>query len=347
MGRYLWQLAGAFIASLFFVIAFNVVVDVNGLYHPRARALVAQRYVNLLLNSRDGLVKSPYERAVKLALLRATSADCYVTGSSHEMQISLKNFEPAQLRCKALINVATSGSSYEDLITDLGILKSRANLKALYIGVGPWMLRRHADKRWAEQIDDYRAALRNLGLRPLSRKAELIEQLRLGRNAINSEYFTRNVESLFESAEAIRPATERGSSDALTLPDGVLLYSAEFLATKPPPIGAVGDGSYQIAEPYVDPVIVSDLEHALTLFTQKDVHIAFVLMPYHPKVMMCANPGVCSCLRAVSAATHSLATHLGSNAEVIGSYDPRMFGLTPSDFYDDMHLTRTAIARVR
>lgn len=333
-------------ATCLLLIAFiNCFVDVNGVYHPVERSRFAAAYVAALRSSPRGLIFVPYERSVKLALLRSTDADCYLTGSSQEMQMTLGNFAPAAPRCESLINIAVSGATFEDLITHIGELARHAGLRTLYVGIGPWMLRRGADPRWTEERAALRRACAELGLPSAMYRQTISDRLKVLRNAINSDYLRRNLQALLDRRPLIGAVDQLGDADDVMRPDGSFQYSRQFLGDKPPPPQSVGDGSYNIGQPYADAAVVEDMTAALTVLARRGVHVVFLFAPYHPKVLSCRREQVCESMATVVGAVRVLASRVG--ADVLGSFDPAVFGLTWRDFYDDMHVSAEALGRLR
>ena len=322
----------------------NCIIDVNGVYHPTERRLAAD-YVTALRTSPRGLVFSPHERSVKLALLRSTDSDCYITGSSREMQLTLGNFAPAVSRCHSLINIAVSGASFEDLITHTGELARHAGLRTLYVGISPWMFRRRADARWTEEREALLHACAELGLPSTAYRPTVLDRLKLVRNAINGEYLWRNLQALLDRRPLIVTADQLEDADAVMRPDGSFRYSRQFLVGKPPPPQAVGDGAYKIGQPYADPVVIEELGTALTVLARRGAHVVFVFAPYHPNVMRCRRADVCASMATVVRAVQGLAGRVG--ADVLGSYDPAVSGLDWRDFYDDMHVSAEALGHLR
>lgn len=350
-GSYLAVFALSALIPLGLVSAVNFSVDVKGVYAGDSSSRRATEYVDALLDSPAGLVQSPYERRIKLELARRAPAECFVTGSSHEMQIGRDVFAPAQARCRSLVNLAVSGGGVEDLLTQLGALSGRQDLRALYVGIAPWHLRWGADIRWTELANDYQQGRLRLGLPVAAVESGLTERLT---NLVNGRYFLRNAVALWEgdwreAAALPRRVAVDGSNvaidEAITAPDGSHRYSRRYLASMPLAAAAVGDGTYKIAQTYVDPRVIAELSAAFAAFRAGGIHIAFVLTPYHPQVMRCMPERVCEAMAAVDRAIRGLAADLG--AEVIGGYDPRPFGLVAADFYDEMHLARGAYPRLR
>jgi hypothetical protein len=343
MSRYLATLLGAAASCLLAIASINCIVDINGVYHPAERSRSAADYVAALRASTDGLVFIPYERPVKLALLRSTDADCYVTGSSQQMQLTLDNFAPAHASCRSLVNITESAATFEDLLTQIGELADHPGLRRLYVGVAPWMLRRGADARWTEERMALQHACTRLGLDASRYRLALTDRLKLLHNAINSDYLWRNLQSLPDRKALIVAAAQADDADRVMLPDGSFWYSRLYLLAHAPRQQSEGDGSYKIAQPYVSAAVLEELGTALTVLTRRGVQVVFLLAPYHPSVMGCRQPQVCEAMTAVTVAVRELASRIG--AQVLGSYDPALSDLSWRDFYDDMHISADALGR--
>ena len=73
-------------------VSVNYFVDVAHVYHgdsPNAAAAV-RNFVQQLHASPAGIPLPPFERVVKVELAEESRADCFITGSSHEMRVNLK-----------------------------------------------------------------------------------------------------------------------------------------------------------------------------------------------------------------------------------------------------------------
>lgn len=358
MHRYFTSLAATFLSAVAVVALLNVAVDANGVYRTEdasSRQFIAD-YVTRLRSSPDGLVYIAAERHAKVELARQSSADCYVQGSSHVMQIDAVTAPQLFGHCRAVVNLGVSGSSFEDFVAMAGLLAEREFRGYLLVGVGPWMFRREADPRWSEERAAYergRIALR------LS-KASAISHSDDARwsNLFNADYALHNARALLrrpKSPAAARelqygaafeaiPAKEAGEKDAIFFPSGRFEYARNFLAKTPPAPAAVGDGGYKIGPIAIEPAIAAEFETALRTLLDRGMTVALLLTPYHPFVMPCTGRNVCETLSKVETDVRKMAKRLG--IPLMGSYDPRPLGLGPADYLDQMHIAKHALARL-
>ncbi len=351
--RFLTGFAGACLFVLSAVAAVNFSVDVGRIYPPAHGELdqFATAYVTRLLGSERRLVAPVFERAIKLKLADMSSASCLVVGSSHEMQISVATLPRLKDWCPSLANVAVSGGSLEDLIAMMGKALAKPGVTTVILGLAPWSFRYGADERWALHRDAYVEARARLGL-PMRADDDWGALAKVA-NLVSATYFLRNWEVLRgthnraapgEVVEAPAGAANAPNQAATFDHDGAYRYPQRFLDRGSRPAGRVGDGSYRIAEPFIDKTAAADFELAVSSLQRHDVAVVFLLMPYHPKVLTCSNETVCQAFRTVESYVRHLAGRRGIN--VIGSYDPSAFGLQARDFIDDMHLERSAIRHV-
>jgi len=348
--RYLITLATTALLCLFAVATINVTVDPAGIYGndttDKQRKAV-ERYVRALMASPYGLERAFNERRVKRALALHSVGDCFVTGSSQQMQVGADSLSVLADRCDNVINLAVSGGTFEDMVTSVGFLMARDHTGTLVIGIGPWMLRANADRRWTTLADDYVAASHALGL---SVSADNGTSDRLA-NLINFAYLERSLETL-RSREESGPTHWRRLEDptgaslpddiAFLRPNGVHIYSRRYLSDKPLPPAKLGSGTYKISRPFIEPEMVKALRQVVQALRADGWSVLFLLSPYNPIVFECHESDVCAALETVERTVRELA-----DVPIIGSYRPQPFGLTADDFYDDIHLSYEGLRALR
>ena len=142
MRRYVLSFALCFLAITGAVAAVNYGVDVNGVYRTQDSDVV-RAYVAKLRTSPDGLVFVPleWERKVKIELVRQSTADCYVWGSSHVKQVDKPTVPQVLGDCRAVINLWESGAAFEDFVAAAGSLVASGRRGRFFVGVDPWLLR--------------------------------------------------------------------------------------------------------------------------------------------------------------------------------------------------------------
>lgn len=350
--RFLFCLLGAFAATMGFAAAVNYAVDVQGVYHQEKLKAFYEDYARRLIASPHGLVALPTERSVKVDLARLSDADCFVTGSSHAMQVDNATMPRLASTCRKTVNLAVSGGSYEDFVIMAWAAARNPHARRLIVEVGPWALRFDADPRWMGEKDSYRAARAFFGLPPRAGNDDGGAKLR---NLFNAEYLRRNLahaRSQGRNFAAPPPIVEASASgaelpdgDARFLPDGVYLYPRRWMAAVPPPIGRIGLGTYKMTKPFQDAAAVAEFERVVEALLARGLAVEFLLTPYHPKVLECSRAYVCEALAEVEAMVRGIAARHG--LAVVGGYDPRPMGLTHQDFFDDTHVATATLAKLR
>jgi hypothetical protein len=115
------------------------------------------------------------------------------------------------------------------------------------------------------------------------------------------------------------------------------------MANAAPPPSSVGDGSFWITGKRIEPGVTAEFEIAVRVLEQHNLKVTLVLTPDHPDVMACTGTRVCQTLTTVESYARDLGSRLG--VEVVGSYDPRPFGL--HDFSDDTHVEPAGLPSLR
>lgn len=336
-------LIAAFLAVLAVVGAVNWSVDSKGAL--RGGGDWPAVYARAVLDSPHGLAWPPrQERAVKAALAAASDADCVVVGTSHMQMIRRDRF-PAAVSCAGLANLWVTQGALEDVVSMLAAVVDKPSTRRVFIGVSPWLFKWSVNSGWTENAEAFDRARRRFGLARVGGASALDG---LG-NLLNGKYFQANIRALTAPGglrPVLRPAADEDGSnleaaDNVMRPDGSMLMSRVYRAAHPLPWAAVADGSFMIRPPYIQPHAVADLRVVLAALQARGIAVTLVLAPYHPKVM--AAPAA-QALAAAEAQARALAAGMGG-IEVVGGFDPRPFGLSEADFYDDMHLTEGGLVK--
>lgn len=321
------------------VAAINFLVDAKGVYFLSRQPDEIAAYVEKLKAARYGLEAHPFERPVKFGLARTSQADCYVTGSSHEMQFSLETMPWLQADCRSLVNLATSGGGLEDAVTQLAVIMERRP-RSVYVGLGPWFFKYDADSRWELLEDDYIRGRVSFGLTPRQNTSSYSKLF----NLINGDYLRYNLSQLlnhgFRRTEISQKDVPAAPDDGnLFRPDGSLEYGRRhYLIAKERLKGGCDD--YKVKPPFVDPVAVVDFSSMIDRLMARGIRVILVLTPYHPLVWDCAMQTP-RALKTVEALVQGIAERRGIS--VLGSYNAEALGLAATDFDDDMHMTRDSL----
>lgn len=342
--------AALLIAILAPIVAVNLSVDVTGVYSSnKANELaLARTYAEALINSPGGLLWEPRERAVKIEYAKLSTADCFVTGSSREMQIDPTTLPALAPLCPTLANVSTSGAGIEDFLTILGLVVAKGRPATMIVGIAPWSLRYNADKGWQQFPDVYGEQRARLGLDAGTARDWTRAKLAL-ENLLSFAYFRRNLDWMRARgsfrAIPVDPDEARWRDDETALrPNGVLAPSRQARAEPPPPDVAIGVRDPRVGTPLVSPETLADLDRAIGFARAKGIRFAFVLPPFHPRVLGCQSKEFCAAIVAVRAAIRALAVRHAS--PVFGDFDPACCGVTRDDFYDYTHLRPSGLRKI-
>ncbi len=343
--RFLIACALSVVTTLTAVAAVNFTVDVSRIYHAddsneHARIIdFAQR----LQKSKDGMVAVPWDRALKWELARQSDAECFVTGSSRAMVFGIEQLRMFESGCRSVANLGVNGAGFEDFVTAAGLIAEKPLPKAVYVGVDPWALRFNADARWTGFERVYHSSRRRLGLSDKEQQ----HGWDAFANLLNGQYLLANINSVTSGhteipIKAVEPDGANVLADEnVLLPDGSLVYSQKYKSPRPVPDDRIGNGATKIQPPYLDPRVTAEFEYVLNGLSARGIRIVLLLAPYHPKVMRCQSPKACAALTAVEEWARDLAQRHGY--QIIGSFDPRRFGIGPELFHDELHMDAAAI----
>jgi hypothetical protein len=344
MLRYSMSFAVSFIAAVAAVAVANFAIDADGLYHEPAQfGEFTRAYVDQLLRSTDGLVLIRRERSIKLELAHRGTADCMVTGSSHEMQLDLRSAPQIFDGCRSVVNLAVMGGGFEDFIAATGVILGREVPVTVYVGVDPWTLRPRFNPRFTQERGAYDHARTILGLKkdPAGRTEGVWWYL----NLVGADYLLHNVESMRRAARhAIKDGRLATDDEGVIESDGTILMPRSMLRRLPLSIPTTIPGMSESSSA-VDSAVAFEFERALTLMIERHFGVKLLLMPYHPETMSCTRAYACETLSMVETYARHLGRRLG--VDVIGSFDPRPFALTTRDFKDVGHLQLQAFRNVR
>jgi hypothetical protein len=341
---------GFTLSALAAVMSANYFVDVSRVYHAddsHERTLITSA-TNTLQASAHGIVQPSWEgRAMKWELARMSQAECFVTGSSRAMPFGREQLEILGSDCRSVANLAVNGAGFEDLVTAAGLIADKPALKAVFIGIDPWLLRYGADARYTQFEAAYHAGRQRLGL-AVKQQGSHWES---AANLVNGQYLWRNVTFLAQgqAVDAIKEINADWSNVAenenVLRPDGSLVYSRLYRSAPPPPDGQVGNGSTKIQPPYLDARVAAEFEQIAERLRSRGAQITLLLTPYHPKVMRCESEKACAAIKAVEDWARELADRRGYR--IMGSFDARRFGLGPEHFHDELHMNGAATSPPR
>lgn len=335
----------------------NYFVDPAGIY--RAQSVSPSRYASELIRSDTGLLWPAgmfEERSLAKALSKhANKHDCVVIGSSHVMQISsFRNEKALKGVCKQLINLGVSGASLEDHFT-LAFLSSRKALPntKFILGVDPWTMTHNMDSRWLEYSVDYEEAHSEI-IGALSKESKPKEHKKPSKlaNLLNAEYTKRSLVSLKRRMThgplQIQKGVvkeEIGIPDPVKLPDGSLIYSSNYIENSKKSSIPIGGSNYKTIRDVSTERGVKEYKALLRWLIDRQHTPVVMMTPYHHNVWKAPDSKNVLAMQKTEEIILSVGKELG--IEVIGSYQPEMFGCTEDEFYDFMHPKASCLAKLQ
>lgn len=335
----------------------NFYVDPGNIYYREMK--IRQKEVDLVATfkrSDMGIYYNGNERFLKTVLAKnSSSVDCFAIGSSRIMQFSSIRSLNIRKQCKHLLNLAVSGASFEDIFIFLDIIQ---NLKLdshpkIIIGIDPWTLKFSMDVRYLTYKGHFDNFILQNGLSSTKRAGEQNQYNKI-LNLINLEYTSLSIKRIFASKESPRQEDALYSSvvsksdpnhfkDAITLPDGSHLYSAEYIENNTTSEEYRQSPDYKLNGEVVDPAAVSLFFEAIEVL-KNDYKIILLLTPYHHSAFSTENLKYQKYFNQVEETVRSFGQKL--NIKILGSFNPKSVGCQADEFYDFMHPKSSCINRI-
>lgn len=334
---------GAAMLVIGVVAGINIGIDTNDYFGSQREREDLQNYLTHMRQAEHGVLYTYNDRPVKLALLRQSSADCVVIGSSHVMTYQRDRHPLIQQNCKRLDNAGVSGASFEDVVALLGVVKENKVIKQIFLGIDLWSFKRNTRRQWYHIAEAVRQGRRDFDLDPSFYTFEIADSFEEKMaKAFSFSYLMQNWTALKRALRGLaplsydaRPLSQADLRTELALfADGSFGYPSEF---KPSPRDAEITISDQWTDPpYFDPIVVAEMHQTLAILQKEGRKVTLLISPYHPVVLQCAKADICESMRVVDPIVRSLAKDLG--IEVVGGFDPTAFSVTRASFLDFQHL---------
>ncbi|MBM3542887.1 MAG: hypothetical protein FJX44_00035 [Alphaproteobacteria bacterium] len=350
---YFTSLAVGCLAPIAVVGWINYSVDNEGFFGPKTGSYGA--LVERLFRSQHGITITQGDvRFVKLAMIERSRADCYINGSSHQMEFNSHNWPAAAAYgCKQLSNIGVYYSAYEDAVIQIDALLKNPNFKTLFLAMDPWIFRKNKTRRYEVMAPVHMAARTRLGLPHDSDEYKsTVPRASIYTQVLNFSYFRHNLRALLND----RKTTPAGVEADEEKREGVAkreIFNSDGSRVRP--IDSynklVGRGRYfdagNIKPPFISEDVVSELKIILQRVKAANKQVAFILTPYSPQVWECKGDNERSCLglREVEAQIEKLADELG--IDIFGSYRPEIAGVNSDEFLDGHHMSPTAFQHIK
>jgi hypothetical protein len=340
-------------ASLLLVIAalpvaFSMWIDPARLVAPRsaereiARVLAAGGNVTDVANYDD--------RAIEryLAPLRPERAEVLVLGSSRMQPMPASAFDG-----KRFVNGAMQAGVLDDVFGVYGLYDVAGRRpNRVVLGVDPWTESWEGAAAWGALADERAMVMRRVGIPVSPARERLALVTRKARTLATPEYFRLALHSYRRYGSHGIPwrVTDHAQNTEKTrLPDGTVVWtdvSIEQAAAAARAYAAEGIAHDERFRDLAHRAAgrESALERFVRYLSGEGVGVTVVLVPLAPEAYDAAvrMPG-----RTVAEVERELRTVAArAGAQVVGSYDPRVVGVTTRDFFDESHLRPDALARL-
>lgn len=329
-------------------VAFSAWIDPARLVTPRhsereiARTLASGANVTDFVNYDDRAIEK------YLAPLRPARVDVLALGSSRMQPMPASAFPGA-----VFVNGAMQGGMFDDVVAIYGLYDHAGRRpRRMVMSVDPWTESFDASAGWMTIADERTTVLRRSGIPVSPTRDRLVLLQRALRTLATPEYFRLSVYSFRRYGTHGVPwhATTRAQNAEKTkLPDGTVVWSdlpadnAEHVAPQFAAQGILHDARFRNLDRRAAGRRDA-LERFVRYVQSEGVNVTLVLVPFPPEVYDAFRRMPGYPLPAVERDLRAMSARVG--AETVGSYDPRVVGVTTRDFFDEDHLRPEPLARL-
>jgi hypothetical protein len=329
-------------------VAFSAWIDPARLVAPRstereiARVLASGGMVTDVANYDDRAIEK------YLAPLRGARAEVLVLGSSRMQPMPASAFAG-----KRFVNGAMQAGVLDDVFGVYGlydIAGRRPN--RVVLGVDPWTESWQGAAAWGVLADERAMVMRRVGIPVSPRRERLALFASKWRTLATPEYFRLAVFSLRHHGTggiAWRVADHVQNTEKTKLPDGTIVWTDVSTDQAAAAAHAFATGGIAHDDRFRDLAHgTSGRDGALERFVRylgsEGVNVTVVLVPFAPEVYESARRRSGRTIVDVERELRAMAARTG--VQIVGSYDPRAYGITTHDFFDESHLRPDALARL-
>ena len=328
-------------------VAFSAWVDPAHLVTPKS----AEREIARVLASGGMVTDVPNydDRAIEkyLAPLRTERAEVLMLGSSRMTPMPASAFPG-----KRFFNAAVQGALFDDLVGVYGLYDAAGRRpNRVVLNVDPWTESWDGDiGGWGALADERATVLRRVGIPVSPLRERLALTASKWRTLATPEYFRLSVFSFRHyGARGVvwRVADHAQNADRTLLPDGTIVWKE---TTPAQAVAAAHDfATHGLDVRFHDlarraPGRADAIDKFVRYLNSEGVNVTVLLVPFPPEVYDAAMRLPGRTIADVERHLRASATRAG--ALVVGSYDPRVAGVTMSDFFDEDHLKPEALARL-
>ena len=333
-------------------VAFSAWLDPARLVAPRT----AEREIARVLAS--GTAVTDYtnydERAIEkyLAPLRRTRPEVLVLGSSR-MQM-LRGCGKVEVRgCgTAFVNVSVSGAVLDDVLGTYGLYDSADRRpRRVLLGIDPWLESETGDG-WRALAAERAMVMRRAGIPSSPRRDLLAAWTRAVRRLATPEYFRLSLYSLLRHGPGgiqWRATDQEQNGEKTKLPDGSVVWHRRSEEQIRRAVTWFASSELARDSRFHDfgrraPGRNGALERFVRHLRSEGIDVTLVLVPFPAEVYDASRGRSGDSLAAVERGLRAMSARTG--APIVGSYDPRVAGVTERDFFDGDHLRPEALGRI-
>lgn len=334
-----------FIPVLLIVALINYTIDPSQLFgngrveREAAEIILHGENVSNLENFDHRLLQKYYFEGLQLP------KDIVVIGSSRAMLLSSSMFPGL-----TLYNASTAGSSIEDYIAIYDLMvRNEVFPKTLIIEISPWLFNTNSGQvRWKSIATEY---LDGLELLEIKNAASDWLSLDLEKySGLLSFSYLQDSLRWMGRPNGYYATTQTHTGESMKLSDGSRVYSDKNENLTVEEVRAIVKES--LTDPYglenfteVDKGILDQFTNLVLHLQNAGTRVILFLAPYHPDYYagLINNP-LYQRITNVEETMRQFAVDF--NLELVGSYNPELFGCSPDEFYDGFHARRTCIDRI-
>jgi hypothetical protein len=336
-------------------VGFNAWIDPARLVAPRsaereiARVLASGQAVTDFANYDDRAIEK------HLAPLRRGRPEVLALGSSR-MQVIRRSGSPGVRGSEsrtpvAFVNGAMQGAVLDDVLGVYGLYDTpERRPRRVLLGVDPWT-ESVSGEGWRSLAEERAMVMRRAGIPVSPTRERLALWARSVRTLATPEYFRLSLYSFRRyGTRGIqwRATDEAQNVEKTKLPDGSVVWS---MVSEDAAARSARFTSSELAHDtrFHDlarraPGRRGALERFVRYLGSEGVAVTIVLVPFPAEVYDASRRMSGDSLAAVERGVRAMAARAG--AQIVGSYDPRVVGVTTRDFFDEDHLRPEPLARL-
>ncbi len=272
-----------------------------------------------------------------------SSPDIIVVGSSRIMQVG-NNFYPG----KKVLNCGVSHANIKDVAAIIGLLDSLKKMPSeIVLNADPGLISKGGTNEWESLSVYYNYFLsKQAGISNNMESPAIYMFKKRFYSLFSPQYFQSSL--LFLGKRRTKKYTDVGNNIPSLygrINDGTVSYSYEYMHP---------DSAEMVAKAYdegkaghfdaIDTAHVQLLEKVLDYCAEKKVQVKMYMLPYHPAFYTATNKYHQQQFVLYTDYYKTLAAK--RNLPLAGSFDPAVYNITGSCFYDDSHSSAESLKKI-